>query len=200
MVLEAGPRPAARLRGYPRTERSIDPEKWDRGQATSVTCTASTAVHRTSSCSPGRSSRRRGGLGAAADRDVPAGQRLRAAGPWPFELPAPTTVGAAKRIYPRRDWHAAAPGHPDGTAVAYRTLRAVYELQRFDMFVWMYYLIRGIAREERFAEIERLIMLDTQTHFIPRPPSEREHFYKGKSEGKAEAEPRQSRGQSRRQG
>ena len=50
-------------------------------------------------------------------------------------------------------------GDPDGTAVAYRTLCAVYELHGLDMFAWMYY---------------------------PKTDFEREHFYKGKSEGKAE--------------
>jgi hypothetical protein len=105
----------------------------------------------------------------------------------PPEVPPPATVEAAKADLPR-----AALGTllhlsgPDGTAVAHRTLRAVYELHGLDMFVWMYYLIRGIARDERFAEIERLIMLDAQTHFIPKTAFERELYAKAKSEARAE--------------
>jgi hypothetical protein len=59
------------------------------------------------------------------------------------------------------------------------------------MLVWLYYLVRGIAREERFAEIERLIMLNAQTRFVPKTAFEREQYEKGmahgKVEGKAEA-------------
>ncbi len=105
----------------------------------------------------------------------------------PPEVPAPTTVEAAKADLPR-----AALGtllhlsDPDGTEVAYRTLRAVYELHGLDMFVWLYYLIRGVARNECFAEIERLIMLDAQTHFIPKTAFEREQYAKAKSEGQTE--------------
>jgi hypothetical protein len=106
----------------------------------------------------------------------------------PPEVPAPTTVEAAKADLPR-----AALGtllhlsDPDGAVVAYRTLSAVYELHGLDMFVWLYYLIRGIAREERFTEIERLIMLDAQTHFIPKTAFEREQYSRAKNEGRAEA-------------
>ncbi len=106
----------------------------------------------------------------------------------PPELPAPPTRAAAKADRPR-----AALGtrlhlsDPDGAAVAYRTLCATYELHGLDMFVWLYYLIQGIARQERFAEIERLIMLNSQTRFIPKTAFEHEQYTKAKSEGKAEA-------------
>jgi hypothetical protein len=64
----------------------------------------------------------------------------------------------------------------------------VYELHGLDMLVWLYYLVRGIAREECFAEIERLIMLSsTQTRFVPKTAFEREQYAKAKADGKAEA-------------
>ncbi len=106
----------------------------------------------------------------------------------PPELPVPATVEAAKADLPR-----AALGmllhlsDADGPAAACRTLRAVFETHGLDMFAWLYYLVRGIAHKDRFAEIERLIMFSAPTPFIPQTDFEAEHFYKGKREGKAEA-------------
>jgi len=117
-------------------------------------------------------------------------------------VPAPTTVEAAKADLPR-----AALGtllhlsDPDGAAVAYRTLCAVNELHGLDMYVWMYYLIRGIARQDCFAERERLLMLDAQTHFIPKTAFEREQYGKAKrprAKAKPRAKPRLSWPYSRR--
>jgi hypothetical protein len=48
--------------------------------------------------------------------------------------------------------------------------------------VWMYYLIRGIVGGERFTEIERMVMFDTQTQFIPKTQFERENYSRGKAE------------------
>jgi hypothetical protein len=106
----------------------------------------------------------------------------------PPELPAPATVEAAKADLP-----CAALGallhlsDPDGAVAAYRTLRAVYEVHGLDMLVWLYYLVRGIARKERFAEIERLIMLNAETCFVPKTAFEREQYAKAMAHGKAEA-------------
>jgi hypothetical protein len=105
----------------------------------------------------------------------------------PPEIPPAPTVEAAKADLPRAALGTMLHlGDPDGAEVAYRTLRAAYEVYGLDMLAWMYNLIRGIVGEERFTEIERLIMLDAQTHFIPKTAFEREHFSKGKSEGKSE--------------
>src|SRR5262249_19527301 len=105
----------------------------------------------------------------------------------PPEIPAPQTVEAAKADLPRAALGTLLHlGDPDGAEVAYRTLRALYEERGLDMLIWMYYLIRGIVGEERFAAIERLIMRDAQTHFIPKTAFERENYSKGKSDGRAE--------------
>jgi hypothetical protein len=68
---------------------------------------------------------------------------------------------------------------------------AVYELHGLDMFVWLYYLIQGIAHEERFAELEKMIMIGTHTRFVPKTAFEREQYAKamnaGEVKGKAEA-------------
>jgi hypothetical protein len=106
----------------------------------------------------------------------------------PPELPAPATVEAAKEDLPQAALGALLHlSDPDGAVAAYRTLRAAYELHGLDMLVWLYYLVRGIAREERFAEIERLIMLNAQTRFVPKTAFEREQYAKAKADGKAEA-------------
>ena len=106
----------------------------------------------------------------------------------PPELPAPATVEAAKADLARAALGALLHlSDPDGALAAYRTLRAVYELHGLDMLVWLYYLVRGIARPERFVEIERLIMLNAQTRFVPKTAFEREQYAKAKADGKVEA-------------
>jgi hypothetical protein len=114
----------------------------------------------------------------------------------PSDVPPPSTVEAAKADLPSAALgtllHLSA---PDAPASAYRTLRAVYELHGLDMFVWLYYLIRGIARPELLAETERLIMLQAESGFVPITEFEREvcakvereRFPKIRAEAKAEA-------------
>lgn len=109
----------------------------------------------------------------------------------PPEVPAPATLEAVKADLPRAALGALLHlSDADGTQVACRTLRAVYELHGLDLFVWMYYLVRGIVGDERFAEIERLTMFNRQIPFIPKTDFEREHFYRGKAEGEARGEAR----------
>jgi hypothetical protein len=51
----------------------------------------------------------------------------------------------------------------------------------------LYYLIRGIARKECFAETERLIMLQAPSRFIPITDFEREVYAKAKRDFQAES-------------
>lgn len=106
----------------------------------------------------------------------------------PPELPVPATVEAAKADLPRAALGALLHlSEPDGALAAYRTLRAVYDLHGLDMLAWLYYLVQGIAPKERFAEIERLIMLNERTSFVPKTAFEHEQYEKALADGKTQA-------------
>jgi hypothetical protein len=87
-------------------------------------------------------------------------------------------------------------GAEDDIDSAYRALRALHETassesEALDRIWWLLGLIGGILTEERFTQLERLIMINPEMKFVPRTEFERQPFNrgvaKGKAEGKAEA-------------
>ncbi len=83
-------------------------------------------------------------------------------------------------------------GVDDDIQEAYRTLRALHDTapspqEAMDRIWWLLGLLGGILTETSFTELQRLIMLNPEMKFIPRTEFERQPFYRGKAEGKAEA-------------
>ena len=80
-----------------------------------------------------------------------------------------------------------------GELVAYAALRALHQAapgpgEAINHLWWMLGLLGGIVTRERLTDIERLIMLDPETRFIPRTEFDSPPFYRGVAEGKAEGE------------
>ena len=84
-------------------------------------------------------------------------------------------------------------GAADDIDSAYRALRALHETAgseaaALDRIWWLLGLIGGILSQERFTELERLVVLHPETKFVPRTEFERQPFNRGKAEGRAEGE------------
>jgi hypothetical protein len=84
-------------------------------------------------------------------------------------------------------------GAADDIDSAYRALRALHETAgseaaALDRIWWLLGLIGGILSQERFTELERLVVLHPDTKFVPRTEFERQPFNRGKAEGRAEGE------------
>lgn len=56
-----------------------------------------------------------------------------------------------------------------------------------DRIWWLLGLIGGLLSQERFTELERLVMLHPETKFVPRTEFERQPFNRGEAKGKADA-------------
>ncbi len=85
--------------------------------------------------------------------------------------------------------HAGADGDIQG---AYQALRALHEQSEtpeaaLERIWWLLGLFGGILTEERFTELETLIMINPEMKFVPRTEFERQPYYRGKVESKAEA-------------
>ncbi len=81
-------------------------------------------------------------------------------------------------------------GAADDIDSAYRALRALHETAgseavALERIWWLLGLIGGILSEERFTELERLVVLHPDTKFVPRTEFERQPFNRGKAEGEA---------------
>ena len=86
-------------------------------------------------------------------------------------------------------------GVEDDIDSAYRALRALHETatseaEALDRIWWLLGLIGGILTEERFTQLERLIMINPDMKFVPRTEFERQPFNRGLAEGEARGEAR----------
>lgn len=79
-----------------------------------------------------------------------------------------------------------------GEAVAYSALRALHQAapsqgEAMDRLWWMLGLLGGIVSKERFTNIQRLIMLDPTTRFVPRTEFDSPPYFRGLAEGECSA-------------
>ena len=126
--------------------------------------------------------------------------RFHPTSPWsplvlgPDEIPRIESVLEAEANVPMSLLSALVHADEDGgERVAYSALRALHHAapsptEAIDRLWWMLGLLGGIVSKERFTNIQRLIMLDPSTRFVPRTEFDSPPYFRGIAEGQVKGE------------